>query len=81
MVWNVAVNYGNCKACFTITKENKGVYYAALLKVSGQHCKNLPASITLVKGMRHWWGSYDDQILLDQLGHAIESSKASWLEK
>ena len=72
MQMEAIVNYGAGRACFTIRRENPGIYYADLLYYDGNHKKSPPAKITLIRGIRHWTGSYDDPILLNQLGKIIE---------
>lgn len=68
------VNYGKGRACFKIRRENPGIYYADLLYYDGSDKQNLPEKITLIRGIRYWTGSYNDPILLNQLGKIIEES-------
>lgn len=74
MQMEVIVNYGKGRACFKIRKENPGIYYADLLYYDGINKQDLPEKITLIRGIRHWTGSFNDPTLLNELGKIIEES-------
>jgi len=69
---NATVFYKGSSACFEITREEPGIYFADLLSYDGDQKLNPPGNITLIKGVRQWTGSFNDHLLLDQLGKVIE---------
>jgi hypothetical protein len=72
MEMEATVNYGDGKACFKIAKENPGVYQARLLYFEGSKKLCPPKEIVLIRGIRYWAGSHDDDDLLNKLGKIIE---------
>jgi hypothetical protein len=66
------VKYGKGEACFLIRKENPGIYLARLTYYNGDRTDNPPDEITLIRGSRHWTGSFADNTLLNELGKSIE---------
>ena len=72
MELEATVNYGDGKACFKIVKENPGVYHARLLYFEGSKKLSPPKEIVLIRGIRYWAGSYQDDDLLNKLGTLIE---------
>lgn len=67
------VKCGSGRACFKIRKENPGIYLADLSHFEGAQKELPPKQITLIRGMRHWTGSCDNEVLLNQLGKIIEN--------
>jgi hypothetical protein len=66
------ITYRSSSARFKIQNENEGIFTANLLNFDGD-CTSAPAQkITLVKGIRYWTGSIDDEILLSELGKFID---------
>lgn len=68
------VKYGNGRAHFKIHKENPGIYYANLLHYDGAKQFSPPHKITLIRGVRQWTGSHEDETLLNELGKVIEET-------
>jgi hypothetical protein len=73
MELEVTVSYGDGKACFKIVKENPGVYHARLLYFEGSKKLSPPKEIVLIRGIRCWAGSFEDDDLLNKLGKPIEN--------
>lgn len=74
MKLEAVVKYGNGRARFKISKENPGIYYANLLHFDGSKEFCPPSEITLIRGVRQWTGSHEDEALLNDLGKVIEQS-------
>lgn len=72
MEFEAAVSYGSGNALFRISRENPGIYNAVLLSFDGNNNQHVPAAITLIRGIRGWTGSENDDILINELGHFIE---------
>ncbi len=66
------VNFGQGCACYQIRRDAPGIYFADLVFYDGDRSKNPPAAISLVRGIRQWTGSCDDDALLNELGRIIE---------
>jgi hypothetical protein len=66
------VNYGLGCACYQIRREAPGIYFADLVFYDGERSKQPPSAISLVRGVRQWTGSCDDDGLLNELGRIIE---------
>jgi hypothetical protein len=73
MEFDAEVPYGQGKALFRISKENPGIYSAALLRYDGDQQHSPPRVITLIRGIRGWTGSENDEILINVLGNLIEA--------
>lgn len=74
MELNATVKYGGGRASFIVRKENPGIYYADLLYYDGDRKNSPPKKITLVRGIRQWTGSFNDPILLNEIGKIIEEA-------
>lgn len=72
MLIEATVKYGKGKARFNIRWNRPGVYSAHLVSFEGSNDKSIPRDITLIRGIRYWAGSSDDQTLLNDLGKVIE---------
>ena len=70
----VQVIYRGSDACFSIRPESRGIYTASLMSFSGESGQRPPEKITLLKGVRNWAGSIEDDILLSELGKFIDSN-------
>ena len=72
MEFEATLAYNDGTACFKIRKENPGIYSARLLYFEGPKKARPPKEIVLIRGVRHWTGSYENEELLNKLGKAIE---------
>lgn len=72
MEMTAVVQYAGNLAQYTITPENNGIYNARLQTYEGKEGPVPPLSITLVRGIRHWVGSFNDPYMVDALGKAID---------
>lgn len=68
------IAYKNGRACFTISRESEGLFTAHLVSFDGNGTPPPPYEITLLKGIRNWTGSVEDDVLLDELGKFINSN-------
>ncbi|HEY1020791.1 MAG TPA: hypothetical protein VGE06_00700, partial [Flavisolibacter sp.] len=66
------VSYGGNLAHYTITPENNGIYNARLQNFEGGEGPVPPLRITLVRGVRHWVGSFANAYIVNELGKAID---------
>ena len=73
----IIVDYMSGKACFRIFREKPGIYSATLVYYEGERKLKIPTEITLVRGVRQWTASHDDEILISELGRRIEESVES----
>jgi hypothetical protein len=67
------VIYKGGGARFLIRPETEGIYTALLISFTGESSQSPPGEITLVRGVRNWAGSIEDEILLGELGKFIDS--------
>lgn len=65
--------YHSAYAYFRIHEERAGIYTAYLICFDGDDTHTPPEAITLLKGVRNWTGSVDDEVLLAQLGAFIDT--------
>lgn len=70
------VKYKSGNACFKVEKGKEGIFTANLLAYDGDYTQSPPEGIILVRGIRYWTGSVEDEILLNELGRFIDSN---WL--
>ena len=68
MELDAVVNYGDGRACFKIQKENPGIYHARLLYFEGNKKQGPPKELVLMRGIRYWTGSHENEALLNELG-------------
>ena len=73
MELEATIEYKNDRACFRINQESEGIFTAYLISFSGDDSGDLPAEITLVRSIRNWTGSTEDEVLLRELGAFIDS--------
>jgi hypothetical protein len=72
MWFSAIANYKGGLAHYKIVRENVGIFNAYLERYDGKP-ENTPAqNIILVRGLRHWSGSINEQGLLDTLGEVID---------
>ena len=65
-------NYKGALAHFKIRKENSGIFYADLFRYEGEPSNAPPEKLIIIRGIRQWTGSYNDDYLLSRLGEIIE---------
>lgn len=68
----VYVNGG--EACYSVESEGRGMFQAVLLNYKGNPNAEPPNCITLVRGLRKWTGSSDDERVLQFLGDVIDTA-------
>ena len=69
--------YKGGMAYFRLSKEASGIYFAHLTNYDGATENSPPKEITIIKGIRCWKGSAEDEMLLNQLGSFIENPSQS----
>jgi hypothetical protein len=74
MMLEANVIYKGGVACFEIERDAPGLYFARLRYYEQKGRAKLPNEIMLVRGIRNWAGSFDDEGLLQQLGNVIEEN-------
>jgi hypothetical protein len=72
MEWKTVVRFLEDQAYYEIIPEHTGIYHARLIQYEGPSGITPPEKVTLVKGIRRWNGSYEEQDFLNELGRAIE---------
>ena len=60
------------RAYYEVIPEAPDIYQARLIKYEGSDGVTPPQSITLVRSVRRWAGSYDERYFVDALGEAID---------
>lgn len=70
-----AIRFKMATANYAIRMEAPGVYQAELVNFDGDANQRPPLKITLIRSVRSWTGSIDDEMLLNQLGAAMEANK------
>ena len=71
------VTYKGSLAYYTIEEDTKGIFSATLVDYKGSTHNMPPVHLIITKGVRHWIGSTDDDVLTNELGEAIEISLQS----
>jgi hypothetical protein len=79
MWFSVIAKYRGALARFNIIQEKEGVYHAILVKYDGRQDYVPPSNIILVRGVRQWSGSIEEQVLLDELGSLIDKRMSNSL--
>jgi hypothetical protein len=59
-------------AHFTVSHRGPGLYHAHLIRFNGNPDLAPPSRIILVRSVRQWTGSSDNQALLNNLGDVID---------
>lgn len=72
MKLKAVVQFLGDRAHYSVTQVKKGIFDAKLLRYEGSSGVTPPEAVTLVRGVRHWVGSYDEPYFVDELGQAIE---------
>jgi hypothetical protein len=70
------IAYKNGRACFRIHQESEGIFTAYLITFLGENSESPPEEITMVRSIRNWIGSTEDEILLRELGAFIDNQWA-----
>ena len=76
MKLEAVVNIEGDAAHFHVSPRAPGMYQAELVRFTGRPDTAPPSRIILVRGVRQWAGSCDNEVLLNQLGQAIEGAVA-----
>lgn len=71
------VTYKGSQAHYGIREDTKGIYSATLIAYDGSIHNMPPVHLIITRGVRHWIGSTDDDVLTNELGGAIEISLQS----
>jgi hypothetical protein len=77
MEMSAAVEFRGALAHFRIRKDNAGIYFAHLLRYEGNPFESPPEEITILRGVRQWTGSCNDDLLLSRLGKIIDEYLAN----
>ena len=72
MEMKATVTYKGSAARFSIKEDTKGIFSATLIDYEGSTHNMPPVHLIVTKGVRHWIGSTDDDVLTNELGSAIE---------
>lgn len=72
MTFDTTLPYKDGKACFRIDQDGDGIYTAQLVGWDGKATNDLPKKITLIKVVRCWSGSSDDEVLVNEIGRCID---------
>src|SRR6476619_1959677 len=72
MKLRATIPLGNATADFELCKRGPGLYQADLISVEGKPEQTCPSSILLVRNVREWSGSCEDEALIDSLGRYID---------
>lgn len=66
------IAYKGAAAHYSIREDTKGIYSATLIDYNGSDSNMPPLQLIITRGVRHWIGSIDDEVLTNDLGEAIE---------
>ena len=78
MELNISVSYLGAVANYKVISEHQYLFHAQLLSYDGSlDYSPPPANLVLVKGVRCWLGSFDQQGFINELGNAIEAKMQS----
>jgi hypothetical protein len=66
------INYKGAAAYYSVTEDTKDIYSATLVEYKGSVHNMPPVQLIITKGVRHWIGSIDDDVLINDLGGAID---------
>ena len=72
MWFSAIANYKGGLAHYKIIPENFGIYNAYLERYDGKSSNSPAQNIILVRGLKHWSGSIEEQNLLDTIGEVID---------
>ena len=73
MELKTAIYYRNAYVHYRIKRENKRVYHADLVAFEGSPEDMPSSSLSLMRGFHQWWGSVDDNQLINSIGAAINT--------
>lgn len=74
MEMTIVLRYLGYPARYTISRESSGIYHAHLKAYEGPDGITPPKSLTLVRGVRGWIGSYNEPWFVAELGRALETA-------
>lgn len=69
--------YGD-PAHYTVSQEKEGIYNARLLSYEGPNIMAPPDNVILVRSVRKWSGSYNEQDFIEELGRAIDERQRKY---
>jgi hypothetical protein len=69
---NATIKIGEAKADFEFSPRGPGLYQANLKSITGRPSHPPPSTIILVRNVREWSGSCDDDNLINSLGRVID---------
>ncbi|HEU4632995.1 MAG TPA: hypothetical protein VFS22_03360 [Flavisolibacter sp.] len=72
MWFSAIANFKGGLAHYKIVRDNVGIFNAYLERYDGKPENSPTPNIILVRGLRHWSGSINEQGLLDSLGEVID---------
>ena len=68
------IKFNNSRACFSIHQESEGIFMATLVSFQGKDHNSPPKEIVMVKSVRSWAGSVEDEALLREIGEFIDQN-------
>jgi len=71
---NATIRIGQSRAEFELSPRGPGMYQADLKGIKGRPSQPPPSSIILVRNVREWSGSCDDDNLINSLGRVIDQT-------
>lgn len=66
------INYKGAPARYGVAEDTNGIYSATLVEYEGSVHNMPPVHLIITRGVRHWIGSIDDDVLINDLGAAID---------
>jgi len=69
---STTIRIGKSRAEFELSPKGPGMYQADLKGIKGKPNQPPPSSIILVRNVREWSGSCDDDNLINTLGRVID---------
>ena len=72
MKLRAVVKMDEAVAHFAVSHKGPGMYHADLVRYDGQPGHEPPSRILLIRGVRQWTGSCDNEALLDRIGREID---------
>ena len=72
MWFSAIASYKGGLAHYKVVPENLGIYNAYLERYDGKAANAPVQNIILVRGLKHWSGSIEEQNLLDTIGEVID---------
>jgi hypothetical protein len=66
-----SVEFKGGTAHFAIRSANSGIYHANLLRYEGNTFDTPPNEVTIIRGVRQWTGSCNEDLQIEKLGEVI----------